>query len=121
MVLIYAWVLFVTLWVSKGPLFAFTTVHALQSAFFGVIVGVIAVFYGFSLPISLIPFFVFEFIVFLFSKKGSWFEGFERCMGYMFRSSMILFSVLVLAIGHEQAAIPIVIAGILEGLYILYQ
>ena len=119
--ILYAWVLFVTLWVSKGPLFAFTTVHALQSAFFGVIVSVIAIFYGLSLPISLIPFFAFEFIVFLFSKRDAWFEGFERCMGYMFRSSMILFSALVLAVGHEQAAIPIVVAGMLEGLYILYQ
>lgn len=102
-------------------MFAFTTVHALQSAFFGVVVSIVAVFIGFSIPMVLIPFFVFEFIAFLRSKRGAWFEGFERCMGYMFRSSMILFSGLVVFTGHEQAAIPFVIAGMFEGLYVLYQ
>lgn len=119
--LYFAWVLLVTLWVSKGPFFAFTTVHALQSAFFGVAVSIVAVFNGFSVPMVLIPFFAFEFIVFLMSKRGAWFEGFERCMGYMFRSSMIPFSALVVFVGREQAAIPFVIAGMFEGLYVLYQ
>jgi|GEM_PF-2517830 len=120
MVLIYAWVLLVTLWVSKGPMFAFTTVHALQSAFFGVLVCILAMFHGFSLPVVLMPFFIIEFFVFLFSKRG-WFEGYERCMGYMFRSSIIPFVALISEIPLEQAAIPFVIAGMLEGLYVVFQ
>jgi len=107
----------------KAAFFAFTVPHALLSAICGLIIGIMSVFYGTAIPIYLLPFFSVEFLVFLLSRQFAWFENYSRCMGYLFRSSVIFFAALTNSIDYsiELLAIPFIIAGCFEGCYVIYQ
>ena len=64
-----------------------------------------------------------EFGVFSAVKAVAWFENYSRCMGYLFRSSVVSFAALTNSIDYsiELLAIPFVIAGCFEGCYVIYQ
>jgi len=119
----FVWVLVVIGAPTLGPFFAFAPSHTVLSAFFGVTTLILGFFSGMSLPFVLIPFFTIEFIVFLMSKRGGWFEGYERCMTYFFRSSMIPFAAVIVLAGYELElmALPFVVVGIWEGIYVIFQ
>ena len=107
----------------RASFFPFTVPHALLSAVCGLVVGIMSVFSGMAMPIYLLPFFAIELIVFLLSRQFAWFENYSRCMGYMFRSSVVFFAALTNSIDYsiELLAIPFVIAGCFEGCYVIYQ
>ena len=107
----------------KAAFFAFTVPHALLSAICGLAVCILSTVSKMEIPVYLLLFFAAEFGVFLLSRQFAWFENYSRCMGYLFRSSVIFFAALTNSIDYsiELLAIPFVIAGCFEGCYVIYQ
>ena len=107
----------------RSAFFPFTVPHALLSAICGLAVCILSAVFKMEIPAYLLPFFAAELLVFVLSRQFAWFENYSRCMGYLFRSSVIFFAALTNSLDYSMQllAIPFVIAGCFEGCYVIYQ